>query len=49
MPDNYRVSTINDIMDSIFSIKKFKYELSSSEIDQLKKRWNIKSNDDIQL
>ena len=32
MPDNYRISTINDIMDNISYIKNFKFELSSAKI-----------------
>ena len=32
MPDNYRVSNINDIMDNISYIKSFKFELSSARI-----------------
>ena len=49
MPDNYRISTINDIMDNISYIKNFKFELSSAKIRELKKRWKIKSINEIQL
>tara|TARA_Y100000389_G_scaffold202850_1_gene249475 strand:- start:19209 stop:21257 length:2049 start_codon:yes stop_codon:yes gene_type:complete len=49
MPDNYRVSNINDIMDNISNIKKFTYDLSSARISKLKKRWNIKRIDEVQL
>ena len=49
MPDNYRVCSINDIMDNISYIKSFKYELSSSRINELKKRWKIKRVDEVQL
>ena len=49
MPDNYRISNINDIMDNITHIKSFEYELSSSKIRELKKRWNIKKAHEIQL
>ncbi len=49
MPDNYRISNINDIMDNITYIKSFEYELSSSKIRELKKRWNIKKANEIQL
>jgi ATP-dependent DNA helicase RecG len=49
MPDNYRVCNINDIMDNISYIKKFKYELSSAEINILKKRWKVKRIDEVQL
>lgn len=49
LPDNYRLSSLEDIMDNIFSMKKFKYELSSFDINELKSRWNIKANEDIQL
>ena len=49
MPDNYRISNINDIMDNITQIKSFEYELSSSKIRELKKRWNIKKAHEIQL
>jgi ATP-dependent DNA helicase RecG len=49
MPDNYRVSNINDIMDNISYIKSFKFELSSARISELKKRWNIKSINEVQL
>jgi hypothetical protein len=49
MPDNYRVCNINDIMDNISHIKKFKYELSSAEINALKKRWKVKRIDEVQL
>jgi hypothetical protein len=49
MPDNYRVCNINDIMENISYIKKFKYELSSAEINTLKKRWKVKEIDEVQL
>ena len=49
MPDNYRVSNINDIMDNISYIKSFKFELSSARISELKKRWKIKSINEVQL
>jgi ATP-dependent DNA helicase RecG len=49
IPDNYRVCNINDIMDNISHIKKFKYELSSAEINALKKRWKVKRIDEVQL
>ncbi len=49
MPDNYRISNINDIMDNITYIKSFEYELPSSKIRELKKRWNIKKANEIQL
>ena len=49
MPDNYRISSINDIMDNIKYIKSFEYELPSSKIRELKKRWNIKKANEIQL
>ena len=49
MPDNYRISNINDIMDNITYIKSFEYEFSSSKIRELKKRWNIKKANEIQL
>ncbi len=49
MPDNYRISNINDIMDNITLIKSFEYDLSSSKIRELKKRWNIKKANEIQL
>ena len=49
MPDNYRISSINDIMDNIKYIKSFEYELPSTKIRELKKRWNIKKANEIQL
>jgi len=49
MPDNYRISNINDIMDNITYIKSFEYEFPSSKIRELKKRWNIKKANEIQL
>tara|TARA_B100000925_G_C21940867_1_gene444533 strand:- start:509 stop:1135 length:627 start_codon:yes stop_codon:yes gene_type:complete len=49
MPDNYRISNINDIMDNITYIKRFEYDLPSSKIRELKKRWNIKKANEIQL
>ena len=49
MPDNYRISTINDIMDNISYIKNFKFELSSAKIREQKKRWKIKNINEIQL
>ncbi len=49
MPDNYRISNINDIMDNITYIKSFEYEFPSSKIRELKKRWNIKKTNEIQL
>ena len=49
MPDNYRISNINDIMDNITYIKSFEYDLPSSKIRELKKRWNIKKANEIQL
>jgi hypothetical protein len=49
MPDNYRVSNINDIMDNISYIKSFKFDLSSARISELKKRWKIKSINEVQL
>ena len=49
MPDNYRISNINDIMNNITYIKSFEYELPSSKIRELKKRWNIKEGNEIQL
>ena len=48
-PDNYRISSINDIMDNIKYIKSFEYELPSTKIRELKKRWNIKKANEIQL
>jgi ATP-dependent DNA helicase RecG len=49
MPDNYRVCSINDIMNNISYIKNFKYELSSSEVNGLKKLWKVKRIDEVQL
>ena len=37
LPDNYKVSTIYDIMENIDQIKKFTYELPSAKISILKK------------
>ena len=49
LPDNYRVTDINDIMNNIHQIKKFTYNLPSARIRELKKRWNIKKIDEVQL
>ena len=49
LPDNYRVTDINDIMNNINQIKKFTYNLPSVRIKELKKRWNIKKLDEVQL
>ena len=49
MPDNYRVTNINDLMDNIHYIKKFTYDLTSEKISILKNRWKIKKVNEIQL
>jgi ATP-dependent DNA helicase RecG len=49
MPDNYRVTNINDLMDNIHYIKKFTYDLASEKISILKNRWKIKKVNEIQL
>ena len=49
LPDNYRVTNINDIMNNIHEIKSFTYNLPSAKIKDLKKRWNIKKIDEVQL
>ena len=49
LPDNYRVTDINDIMNNIHEIKKFTYNLPSARIRELKRRWNIKKIDEVQL
>ena len=49
LPDNYRVTNINDIMNNIHEIKSFTYNLPSAKIKELKKRWNIKKIDEVQL
>ena len=49
LPDNYKVSTIYDIMENIDQIKKFTYELPSAKISILKKRWKITKINEIQL
>ena len=49
LPDNYRVTNINDIMNNIHDIKSFTYNLPSAKIKELKKRWNIKKIDEVQL
>ena len=49
LPDNYRVTDINDIMNNIQEIKNFTYNLPSAKIKELKKRWNIKKIDEVQL
>ena len=37
LPDNYRVTNINDIMNNIHDIKSFTYNLPSAKIKELKK------------
>ena len=49
LPDNYKVSTIYDIMENIDQIKKFTYELPSAKISILKRRWKITKINEIQL
>ena len=38
-----------DIMNNIHEIKSFTYNLPSAKINELKKRWNIKKIDEVQL
>ena len=49
MPDNYRITNINDLLDNIHYIKKFTYDLTSEKISILKNRWKIKKVNEIQL